>query len=49
LAGVTAVNGEICVSAAGAPCAINAVPEPETMLLIATGLAALALRRRRKA
>ncbi|MEO8309828.1 MAG: PEP-CTERM sorting domain-containing protein [Caldimonas sp.] len=49
LAGVTAVNGEICVSITGAPCAINPVPEPETMVLLATGLAALALRRRRKA
>jgi hypothetical protein len=49
LAGVTAVGGEICVSAAGAACAINAIPEPETVMLLAAGLAALALRRRRKA
>lgn len=49
LQGVTAVNGEICVSATGAACAINAIPEPETVLLLATGLVALALRRRRKA
>ncbi|MEO7337454.1 MAG: PEP-CTERM sorting domain-containing protein [Caldimonas sp.] len=49
LAGVTAINGDICVSVTGAPCAINPVPEPETMVLLATGLAALALRRRRRA
>lgn len=49
LKGVTAVNGEICVSVTGQACAINAIPEPETMVLLATGLAALMLRRRRKA
>jgi|RhiMethySRZTD1v2_1073278.scaffolds.fasta_scaffold424334_2 hypothetical protein len=48
LAGVSAVNGSICVSVTGEPCVINAIPEPETMLLLATGLAALALRQRRR-
>jgi len=48
LAGVSAVNGEICVSANGEACAINAIPEPETILLLGTGLVALALRRRRR-
>jgi len=49
LAGVSAVNGSICVSADGEACVINAIPEPETVLLLATGLVALALRRRRRA
>ena len=49
LAGVTSVNGEICVAATGATCVTNPVPEPTTMLLVATGLGALALRRRRAA
>ena len=49
LAGVTSVNGEICVAAAGGTCAINPIPEPETVLLLAAGLAAIALRRRRAA
>jgi hypothetical protein len=48
LAGVSAVNGSICVSN-GEACVINAVPEPETVLLLAGGLVALALRRRRAA
>jgi hypothetical protein len=41
----TTVNGAICVG----NCAINPVPEPETIVLVATGLAALGLRRRRRA
>ena len=49
LAGVSAVNGSICVSANGEACVINAIPEPETVLLLASGLVALALRRRRRA
>jgi hypothetical protein len=49
LAGVTSTNGQICVAEIGGTCAINAIPEPATMLLFATGLGALALRRRRAA
>jgi len=49
LAGVTSVNGQICVGEVGAACTVSAIPEPATMLLFATGLGALALRRRRKA
>lgn len=45
LAGVTSTNGQICVGAGD--CAINPVPEPETYLLFAAGLAVLAMRRRR--
>lgn len=44
LAGVTSTNGQICV---GGNCAINPIPEPETYLLFAAGLGALAMRRRR--
>jgi len=45
LAGVTSTNGQICVG----DCAINPIPEPETYLLFTAGLAALAMRRRRRA
>ena len=48
LAGVTVTNGEICVGAIGATCAINPIPEPATMLLFAAGLGAVALRQRRR-
>jgi len=48
LAGVSALNGSICVSN-GEACVINAVPEPETVLLLAAGLVAVALRRRQRA
>lgn len=43
--GVTTQNGQICV---GGNC-VNVVPEPTTMLLVATALGALALRRRQAA
>ena len=45
LAGVGSTNGSICVGS----CAINPSPEPETYLLFTAGLAALAMRRRRRA
>lgn len=45
LAGVGSTNGAICVG----NCAINPIPEPETYLLFTAGLAALAMRRRRRA
>lgn len=45
LLGVTSTNGEICVGR----CDISTpIPEPETYLLFAAGLSALALRRRRR-
>jgi hypothetical protein len=45
LAGVESRNGEVCVSSTGAPCAT--VPEPGSILLVATALGALAIRRRK--
>jgi hypothetical protein len=44
LDGVTSQNGQVCVSSTGAPCA---VPEPGSVLLVATALGALAIRRRK--
>jgi len=46
LAGVESVNGSVCVGIPGVPCAT--VPEPETLLLLATALGALGISRRRK-
>ncbi len=55
--GAVAVNGSVCVTtpvitsvdtaAPNDPCAVAAVPEPATFGLLATGLAALARRRRK--
>jgi hypothetical protein len=48
IAGVGVQNGEICVNNAGARCAAE-IPEPTTMLLVATALGTLAWRRRKAA
>jgi hypothetical protein len=47
----TAVNGSICVDDGNGPsrCAAAAVPEPATLSLFGTGLAAFVARRRRQA
>ena len=45
LAGVESVNGSVCVGVPGVPCV--AVPEPGTLLLVASGLTAFAIRRRK--
>ncbi|HQR12103.1 MAG TPA: PEP-CTERM sorting domain-containing protein [Casimicrobiaceae bacterium] len=47
LDGVETRNGQVCVSSTGAPC--STVPEPGSILLVATALGALAIRRRRQA
>ena len=47
LAGVESVNGSVCVGIPGVPCT-NA-PEPGTLLLVASALGVLVLRRRKQA
>jgi hypothetical protein len=43
-----AVNGSVCVNNAGGPCTTAAVPEPATLSLLGTGIAAFVARRRRQ-